>query len=237
MRGLQPKGIARKNKMMYAAIQLFMEQGYEKTTTAQISKMAGMSSTSFFAAFDNKEAVLLALTKVMFENQFKKARKFADNNNMEPLLICCIETALQMCIVELSEELRELYVMAYSLPTTSEYIHKCMAVELKQSFEEYIPGEEKDFYEMEIATAGITRSFMSKQCNVYFTLDDKIDRHLDCCLKVYEVPPDKRKSLIQTVLSCDLTSMAKELVEEVMLKAEESLEVWQNSAALNKTNK
>ena len=57
-KGLQHKGIIRRNKMLYAAVQLFLENGYEKTTTASIAKAAGMAPSSFFAAFENKEALL-----------------------------------------------------------------------------------------------------------------------------------------------------------------------------------
>lgn len=46
MKGLQPSGIRRRNKMIYAAVVLFLENGYEKTTTAQIARRAGMSATS-----------------------------------------------------------------------------------------------------------------------------------------------------------------------------------------------
>ena len=49
--GLQARGIARRNKMLKAATFLFLEQGYEKTTTTQIATAAGMSQASFFAAF------------------------------------------------------------------------------------------------------------------------------------------------------------------------------------------
>lgn len=42
-RGIQPKGIARRNKMLRAAIQLFLFQGYEKTTTASIARSAGFT--------------------------------------------------------------------------------------------------------------------------------------------------------------------------------------------------
>lgn len=51
-RGIQPKGIARRNKMLRAAIQLFLFQGYEKTTTASIARSAGFTPSSFFAAFE-----------------------------------------------------------------------------------------------------------------------------------------------------------------------------------------
>lgn len=223
MKGLQPKGIARRNKMLLAAIQLFLEQGYEKTTTAQISRAAGMSPTSFFAAFENKEALLLKLTQIMFENQFEKARSFAENH--EPLMVYCLETALQINITELSESLREIYVMAYTLPSTSEYIYRSTAIQIKNIFEAYMPdAEDKDFYEMDIASGSITRGFMAKPCDMYFTLDRKLRRYLDCCLKLYNVPTEKRNSLIEAVLAVDLNSVAAKLIEEIVAKAETGLE-------------
>lgn len=223
MKGLQPKGIARRNKMLLAAIQLFLEQGYEKTTTAQISRAAGMSPTSFFAAFENKEALLLKLTQIMFENQFEKARLFAENH--EPLMVYCLETALQINITELSESLREIYVMAYTLPSTSEYIYRSTAVQIKNIFASYMPdAEDKDFYEMDIASGSITRGFMAKPCDMYFTLDRKLSRYLDCCLKLYNVPTEKRNSLIKAVLAVDLNSVAAKLIEEIVAKAETGLE-------------
>lgn len=222
MKGLQPKGIARRNKMLLAAIQLFLEQGYEKTTTAQISRAAGMSPTSFFAAFENKEALLLKLTQIMFENQFEKARSFAENH--EPLMVYCLETALQINITELSESLREIYVMAYTLPSTSEYIYRSTAIQIKNIFAAYMPdAEDKDFYEMDIASGSITRGFMAKPCDMYFTLDRKLRRYLDCCLKLYNVPTEKRNSLIEAVLAVDLNSVAAKLIEEIVAKAETGL--------------
>lgn len=223
MKGLQPKGIARRNKMLLAAIQLFLEQGYEKTTTAQISRAAGMSPTSFFAAFENKEALLLKLTQIMFENQFEKARSFAENH--EPLMVYCLETALQINITELSESLREIYVMAYTLPSTSEYIYRSTAIQIKNIFATYMPdAEDKDFYEMDIASGSITRGFMAKPCDMYFTLDRKLSRYLDCCLKLYNVPTEKRNSLIEAVLAVDLNSVTAKLIEEIVAKAETGLE-------------
>lgn len=223
MKGLQPKGIARRNKMLLAAIQLFLEQGYEKTTTAQISKAAGMSPTSFFAAFENKEALLLTLTKIMFDNQFAKARSFA--RELEPLMVYCLETSLQIYITELSEPLRELYVMAYTLPSTSEYIYKSTSAQIKAIFSPFMLGaEDKDFYEMDIASGSIMRGFMAKQCDMYFTVPKKIKRFLECCLKLYDVPKDKRENLIEAVLAFDLSTVAGKLIDEIIAKAETGLE-------------
>ena len=223
MKGVQPKGVCRRNKMLLAAIQLFLEQGYEKTTSAQISKAAGMSPTSFFAAFENKEALLLTLTQIMFENQFAKARTFA--KDMEPLMVYCLETSLQIYITELSDPLREIYVMAYTLPSTTEYILKSTAVQIKAIFSPFMPGaEDKDFYEMDIASGSIMRGFMAKKCDMYFTIPKKIRRFLECSLKLYDVPLEKRNCLIEAVLAFDLSTVAQKLIKEIIAKAETGLE-------------
>ena len=88
--GLQARGIARRNKMLKAATFLFLEQGYDKTTTTQIAKAAGMSQASFFAAFESKEAILLELTKIMFSSQFVAAAAMMPTD--DPLLLYALET-------------------------------------------------------------------------------------------------------------------------------------------------
>ena len=101
-KGLQHKGIVRRNKMIYAAVKLFLENGYEKTTTASIAKAAGMSPSSFFAAFDNKEALLLTLVKTMFGSQFDKAEKLL-GETPDPLLVYGVEVSVHSRIVRTVE--------------------------------------------------------------------------------------------------------------------------------------
>lgn len=120
-RGIQKKGIIREEKMLSAAIELFLKNGYEKTSTASIAKAAGLSASSFFAAFENKEALLRRLVEKMYEAQFLQSDALLPDKG-DPVFLYSVETALQLHITELSEPLRELYVAAYTLPTTAEYI-------------------------------------------------------------------------------------------------------------------
>ena len=159
----------------------------------------------------------------MFENQFAKARTFA--KDMEPLMVYCLETSLQIYITELSDPLREIYVMAYTLPSTTEYILKSTAVQIKAIFSPFMPGaEDKDFYEMDIASGSIMRGFMAKKCDMYFTITKKIRRFLECSLKLYDVPLEKRNCLIEAVLAFDLSTVAQKLIKEIIAKAETGLE-------------
>ena len=129
---------------------------------------------------------------------------------------------MQLHIAELTEPLRELYVVGYSLPTTSAYIYQSMAGRLQSIFGKYMPDLElKDFYEMEIASASIMRGFMAMPCDVYFTMEAKISRFLECSLKLYDVPQEQRKGVIAAVLQMDLRRMAEEIIQKTVAQAEE----------------
>lgn len=221
---LHKKGIERRNKMIHAAVVLFLENGYEKTTTACIAKAAGLSATSFFAAFSNKEELLLTLVKFMFSGQFSGAEKLSAFSD-DPLVLYGIETSIQLSITEISEALRELYVAAYSLPSTSDFIYSAMAEKIEMIFGKYVErGEAKDFYELEIASSGIMRNFMAKPCDIYFTVENKIKRFLDCSMRVYGVPDEKRAEVIGKVLSVDLNAAAENMISSAIAIAERGFE-------------
>ena len=222
-RGKQPNGLLTQQKMLRAAVALFLEKGYVKTTTAEISKAAGMGQSSFFRAFSSKEELLLELVKRMFGGQFALAAQ--SSAGADPVFMYSVETALQLHIAELTEPLRELYVMAYSLPTTSAYIYRSTAKRLQGIFGKYLPdAQEKDFYETDIASAGVMRGFMSVPCDLYFTMEAKIRRFLECSLKLYNVPPEQRTAITEAVLQMDLHTMARGIIQKTVQQAEAGFE-------------
>ena len=203
-RGKQASGLLTQQKMLRAAVKLFLEKGYEGTTTAEIARAAGMTPSSFFRAFPSKEALLLELDKRMFSGQFALAEQHSAAQ--DPVLLYAVETAIQLHIAELTEPLRELYVTAYTLPSTSAYLYRSTAKRLEGIFGDYLPdAEAKDFYEMEIASAGMMRSFMAVPCDVYFTVERKIARFLECALKLYNVPPERRRGSARPFCSSTCT--------------------------------
>ena len=204
LRGKQASGLLTQQKMLRAAVKLFLEKGYEGTTTAEIARAAGMTPSSFFRAFPSKEALLLELDKRMFSGQFALAEQHSAAQ--DPVLLYAVETAIQLHIAELTESLRELYVTAYTLPSTSAYLYRSTAKRLEGIFGDYLPdAEAKDFYEMEIASAGMMRSFMAVPCDVYFTVERKIARFLECALKLCNVLPERRRGSARPFCSSTCT--------------------------------
>lgn len=210
--------------MLYASVKVFLEKGYEGATAKEIADLAGISSGSPFGLFGNKEGVLLELVRQMFSSQFDLAEKLI-GAAADPLLLYAAETALQLHITELSEPLRELYVTSYTLPTTSEYIYEQMSARLPEIFSPYLPdAAAKDFYELEIASGGITRAFMAKPCDLYFTLERKLRRFLTSCFKLYEVPRERYLPIVERAAAMDLRGMAEQIVAAAVRAAETGFE-------------
>ena len=223
-KGIQPSGMVTRRKILTVSMKLFLEKGYDGTTAKEVADMAGIVSGSPFFQFGNKEGVLLDLVKQMFDGQFATAGMLA-GEGADPLLLYALETALQLHIAEMSDPLRELYVTAYTLPRTSAYIYENMIDKIEAIFSPYLTGLEKnDFYELEIAAAGVMRGFMARHCDLYFTIERKVMRCLSCCFKLYEVPREAYMPALQQALAVDLASVARMVVDKTVRAAEESVE-------------
>lgn len=204
---------ATKQRILTACVKLFIEQGYYKTTLSAIVKEAGVSFSSFQNIFKTKDGVLLDLAKYMFEGQFDMARSVS-KDNIKPAFVYAAETAIQMTITELNENLREIYVEAYSNPAASEYLFGKITEEVKGIFAEYNPTySESDFYELVIGSAGLMRNYMARKCDQYFNLDRKLMRFLTLSLKVYNVPEDEIKEAIEFVKSFDIREASNEIMQ------------------------
>lgn len=80
-RGKQASGLLTQQKVLRAAVALFLEKGYAKTTTAEIAAAAGIRQSSFFHVFPSKEALLLELVRRMFGGQFDLAEQHNNDKN------------------------------------------------------------------------------------------------------------------------------------------------------------
>ena len=210
-----------RGQILRAAVELFLKQGYHDTKVSQIAEKIDKSTAVVFRAYPDKEAILYALVNHMFGSQFSNVRKKL-GDDAEQLMVYGVETALQLHICELSEALRDVYVTAYTLPSTSEYIYQQTAKTLQRTFAEYLPdASESDFYEMEIASGSVMRGYMTKKCDMYFSMSRKISLFLGCCLSIYKVPEEKQNEVIENVLSVDIETMAREVIDQVVRRAEE----------------
>lgn len=207
------------NKLLHSAAVLFLEKGYSETTTAEIAKLTDVSEGVLFRMFHDKENILFHLVQHVFNEQFNVAAKLVQGSN-DPVLMYAIETALQFHITNQSEPLRDIYVTAYTLPSTTEYIYEHTAQKLYELFKDNFQNYEmKDFLELEYASGSITRGFMAQKCDWYFTIDRKINRFLETALRVYKVPEEKIKEMQTKVHQVGLDKVAAQLIDGIVERA------------------
>ena len=201
-----------RRKILTVCVRLFLEQGYKNTSVSQIVDEAGVARGSYLNLFPTKDKILLDLTETMFGGQFGMARSIADIK-LPPVYAYAVETALQLTLTELNENLREIYIEAYSLPETSEYIYLHTTAELKQIFSANFPDySDSDFYEMEIGTAGLMRNYMARKCDIHFPLERKLSRFLTAAMRVYRVPEDELEQTVRFVERLDIRSIAERVM-------------------------
>ena len=217
---MRKDGIETRKKILSVCVRLFLEQGYKHTSVTQIVEEAGIARGSYQNQFPTKDSILMELVKTMFGRQFSMAWSVT-GEHLSPIYTYALETAIQLTLTELNENLRESYIEAYSLPNTAEYIHLKTAEKLKEIFSPYLPDHsDNDFYELEIGTAGLIRNYMSKKCDIRFPLSRKLERFLTCSMRIFKVPEAEIQDAVAFVSRQDMKAIAGDVIHKLFTMLE-----------------
>ena len=209
-----------KRRILTVCVKLFLEKGYKKTTMSEIVHKANVSYSSFQNIFRAKDGVLVELVEFMFTNQFTSARVVA-GKNLPPIYIYAVETCIQLTLSELNENLREIYVEAYTHKESLEYILRHTAQELPMIFSAYLPEglTSDDYYSMDIGSSGLMRAYMVQPCSESFPLEKKLEYFLTMSLSIYRVPKEEQEQVLQFIKNLNIRKVS----EQVMYKLFQSL--------------
>ena len=181
---------------------------------------ADVSAGTFYNLYRTKAGVLTELTEFMFQNQFTIAGQIAQGET-DPVTLYAVETAIQLTLAELNENLRQIYVEAYTLPENLEIIHRMTAEMLHRIFGAYMPGYSvSDFYESDIGSAAIMRGYMARPCDVYFTLERNLELFLHLTLRIYCVPEEKQREVMALIANLDIRAIANEVMQKLFAALE-----------------
>ncbi len=206
-----------KKRILNVAAKNFLKQGYTNTTIKQIASEAGISVGSLSNIFYTKEDLLCELVSFVLGQQFSTTHRLLEGRTEKKLLFYAAETTLQLYIVEMNENLRDVYAAAYSLPKPSAMIQQTVTGKWESVFKEHLPAlETKDFYKLEIATGGIMRGFMTIPCDMWFTMDQKVESFLECTFKMYDVPKEQIREAIAFVKQFDFAAIARETIDGII---------------------
>ena len=193
-----------KSMVLHAASKLFIERGYSNTRIKDIADEANVSYNEVFRILEDKETILCELVGLVLECQFEASKIILKDVTDDKILFYAFETVLQLHIAESIEHIREMYSVSYSLMNSMDV------------FKDHLPHlEEKDFYELEIASAGIMRGYLTVPCDMYFTMDRKIRKFLETTFKIYDVPKEKIEEAIEFVSRFNFNEIASAVINNL----------------------
>lgn len=209
------------NSVLTASTALFIEKGFERTTIVDIAKKSGVPKSKILYEMKSKEDILCMLVAKFLDGVTETSDSASKKLTDDKLLIFMANEVLQIYMAEMNEDMRNLYLSGYSMPKTSEAVLRRRTDMLYESFGYMFPSlEKKDFYELEIATIGIMRSYMSVPCDMYFTLEAKTDRLITTMLKIYDVAESEIIKVKDFIKQIDFEALANKAVESVFRELE-----------------
>ena len=245
---------ATEQRILSTCVKLFLEQGFSNTPPKQIFEEADVSAGTFYHLYKAKSDVLKEFIGFMFSNRSASPERSSERvhrlhvlqpfgiagkiigKDASPVMLYAVETSIQLTLVELNENLREVYVEVYTQPDLLDLIHQHTTAELQKIFSSYLPkATVSDFYEIEIGTAGIMRSYMAHPCDVYFTLERKLERFLRTNLRIFEVPKEEIEAVIASVLSLDIRTIADDVMQQLFRALEMQYSFTLNKKSVFKT--
>lgn len=203
-------------KILTAATALFMQKGFERTTFVDIAKLSDVPKSKILYEFASKEEILSLLVTKFLDGVAEASDAVSKKLTDDKLLIFMASEVLQIYMAEMSDDMRNLYLAGYSMPKTSEEVLKRRTEILYREFGNMLPYLElKDFYELEIASMGIMRAYISVPCSMYFTLEAKTDRLISTILKIYDIDNKRIEEVKEFMKKIDFEAVAKKKVEDV----------------------
>ena len=200
--------------VLHSATKLFIEKGYTNTRIKDIADLSGVGYNEIFRMFIDKDHLLSQLFNLVIEHQFEMSVKYLKEQRDDELLLYIFECVLQLYICEINEHIREMYAVSYSMPNTSHKIYDYITMKLEKVFHKYLQEyETKDFYELEIAAAGIMRGFIINPCNMYFTIERKVNRFIKTILKIFEVPKEEVEIILKKIEKFDMKKYSTEVLD------------------------
>ena len=203
-------------KVLTAATALFIQKGYERTSLMDIANLSGISKRIIIYEMNSKEEILVHLVAKFLDGVTEASDAVSKKLTDDKVLIFMANEVLQIYMAEMNEDMRNLYLAAYSMPKTSDAVLRRRSQVLYEQFGYLFPQFAlKDYYELEIATMGIMRAYMSVPCDMYFTMEAKVDRLLSTMLKIYDVDSKIVEETKEFMKKIDFEAIAKNTVADV----------------------
>jgi AcrR family transcriptional regulator len=187
-----------REKILDVSRELFLAQGFQKTTTRQILAKAGIKNGTLYHFFQNKEQIFMHLAAGLFDEASRVVENLAGKNNSF-VLKYAIGLNLEFFAVEKHERLAELFYEAYKSWTVLAFLTQKGAQRHKLLFESYNPDfTDEDYYVRTLAIKSCIYGFIADRYHKgRISYQDMTATILELSLSLFNVPKTDIKASLK----------------------------------------
>ena len=200
-------------KIIRLAAELYLDQGYSKTSNNKIASMLGLSPGNITFYFPTKDHLLAVLIDELFDFQNIMMAQ-ATKQGHSSLLAYCLELTAIAAICEESEVARDFYASAYTSEHTLRLIRENDTQKTRAVFAAFCPDWDETLWQAtENIVSGIEyATIMTREQDTPLCV--QIERTLNAIMLLYGVPAALRQSKIGEVLSIDYRALGRRILSE-----------------------
>lgn len=186
-----------RNTIIDVTRDLFLVQGYQKTTIREIIKRAGINMGSLYHFFRDKDDIFRHIVSQTYNEFIGYADRLTENES-DHTHRYAMTRALEMKAIERYDRIAELYHAAYSSWAITETMLPINISRKRMFFEAYNPDfTEQDYYNRTLALRGMRLSFIAQRLHEG---PGKFETHcpflLDAAFTLFHVPRQRTDEVI-----------------------------------------
>ena len=192
-----------RRKILDTSYQLFLREGYTRTTVRKIIAATGLTTGTLYHFFRNKEDILVTLMNESF-NDTIRAVNTLNKKCDDPVLSYALDIAAIALPLYADREILSLYSVFFTAPESSTMMIKSASQRLQNWFRETHPEMSyNDYYFRVLSLKGFIQSCLHERIHGDFRpgYHELYAFLAEMYLNLFNVPPDRIKTAIEQALA------------------------------------
>lgn len=200
-----------RNKIIKAARQLFIEQGYHQTTIRQIQAKANVKTGTLYHFYKNKEDILYNVVRQTFFRTQKYTQGLVGKDNKILHLAC--EMAWHIHLMSLHAPSAELYLMSYNSPRIAANLIKEQGLRSQDIFKNTTCFTAEDHEMRAMMTKGFMQSVAQRAVQGKLNDSNAIIKHgIKLSFSLFDVPKKDIKNLLNKLEGLKIEAHIQKLI-------------------------
>lgn len=204
-----------KLSIIHCAMKLFLEKGYSDAYITTIAKQLNISTGNLTFHFPTKEHLLAEIVKELFSFQNEISVTEAVEDEKVSIVNYFRELMVIASVCEENSKVKDLVTAAYTHSMSLDVIRRNDCKKAEKRFGRYCEGwTGEDYIKAECIVSGMEYAMLMTENTQGISMEQRVVACLDAIMKIYRVPEEDGRKLVESVLAIDYRNIGRRLFED-----------------------